>query len=413
VLSSIVLAVQVEVPPEKWQTHLMIDRLDQFILLSFMVEILLKWVDSFRSFWHDGWNTFDFVITMMSLLPELLSMLNSSGTLDSGLPKLVRQLRVLRALRSFKMIAKFGTLKIIIATILETFSSIGNIMLLLVIVMYIYGVVACHLFEHYSLSAEHGGASFPEKFTSLDQSFVSLFQLLTLDQWHVIYKDLMAASGLPNVVVTIFIVSWVWLGAFVFRNIFVGVIVHGFQQARATNKGSSDSQSSPNKTNGATGQGTAQKEHSGSRSSKEERHTGNKPRRGRTRRLAVDSSDPAGALAMTRSWLAERDDWISSKDYSRLDQNADKAPAGLFGRRLRTVAAAREKHRQLLQTRSFSLHPRRRPSDGLHSDFTLKVEISAQSRRATSKLHASKRCNHFLFKDCRCFLLVACCTTTH
>jgi hypothetical protein len=51
--------------------------------------------------------------------------------------------------------------------------------------------------EHYSLSAEHGGAKFPEKFASLDQSFVSLFQLLTLDQWHVIYTDLMDASGLP------------------------------------------------------------------------------------------------------------------------------------------------------------------------------------------------------------------------
>ena len=51
--------------------------------------------------------------------------------------------------------------------------------------------------EHYSLSAEYGGAKFPEKFTSLDHSFVSLFQLLTLDQWHVIYKDLMSASGLP------------------------------------------------------------------------------------------------------------------------------------------------------------------------------------------------------------------------
>lgn len=51
--------------------------------------------------------------------------------------------------------------------------------------------------EHYSLSAAYGGAKFPEKFASLDQSFVSLFQLLTLDQWHVIYKDLVAVSGLP------------------------------------------------------------------------------------------------------------------------------------------------------------------------------------------------------------------------
>ena len=131
-LSSLVLAVQVEVPAEQWQTHRTMDRLDQFILLSFTVEIVLKWLDSFRAFWLDGWNIFDFVITLLSLLPEILSLFNSDGSLDFGLPKLVRQLRVLRALRSFKMIAKFGTLKVIIATILETFSSIGNIMLLLV-----------------------------------------------------------------------------------------------------------------------------------------------------------------------------------------------------------------------------------------------------------------------------------------
>lgn len=40
-LSSVILAVQVEVPAEEWQFHLMMDRVDQFILLSFMVEILL------------------------------------------------------------------------------------------------------------------------------------------------------------------------------------------------------------------------------------------------------------------------------------------------------------------------------------------------------------------------------------
>ena len=49
---------------------------------------------------------------------------------------------------------------------------------------YIYGVVACHLFEHYS-HGEGGEVLFPEKFSSLDHAFAALFQLLTLDQWHV------------------------------------------------------------------------------------------------------------------------------------------------------------------------------------------------------------------------------------
>ena len=49
-----------------------------------------------------------------------------------------------------------------------------------------------------------------------------------------VYTDLKAAAGLPSFVVTTFVVSWVWLGAFVFRNIFVGTIVHGNASHRST-----------------------------------------------------------------------------------------------------------------------------------------------------------------------------------
>ncbi len=49
-----------------------------------------------------------------------------------------------------------------------------------------------------------------------------------------VYTDLKAAAGLPSFVVTTFVVSWVWLGAFVFRNIFVGTIVHGNANPRST-----------------------------------------------------------------------------------------------------------------------------------------------------------------------------------
>ena len=48
-------------------------------------------MDSFRAFWQDGWNVFDFLITFLTLLPELLALLPATrdgGALDSGLPKL-------------------------------------------------------------------------------------------------------------------------------------------------------------------------------------------------------------------------------------------------------------------------------------------------------------------------------------
>ena len=51
---------------------------------------------------------------------------------------------------------------------------------------------------------------------------ITLFQLFTLDQWYKIYNDLIKVS---NVTFTcIYILMWVWVGSFVFRNLFVGIM---------------------------------------------------------------------------------------------------------------------------------------------------------------------------------------------
>ena len=44
---------------------------------------------------------------------------------------------------------------------------------------------------------------------------------------------------------------------------------------------------------------------------------------GHRRRGAVDLSDPAGARAMTKEWLRQRDDWV--KDDGRTQDGADEA----------------------------------------------------------------------------------------
>ena len=51
---------------------------------------------------------------------------------------------------------------------------------------------------------------------------ITLFQLFTLDQWYKIYNDLTKVS---NVAFTCtYILLWVWIGSFVFRNLFVGIM---------------------------------------------------------------------------------------------------------------------------------------------------------------------------------------------
>jgi hypothetical protein len=141
------------------------------------------------------------------------------------------------------------------------------------------------------------------------------------------------------VVVTTFIVSWVWLGAFVFRNIFVGVIVHGFQKARNTSNRMADEKAAAAKAaatahGGGRAKGRDSANGGSSTTDDGDDAAAGEERKGRAgadrdsaaqarkaaqdggggggRRLALDASDPAGAHAMTRAWLSDRDAWLSS-----------------------------------------------------------------------------------------------------
>ena len=51
---------------------------------------------------------------------------------------------------------------------------------------------------------------------------ITLFQLFTLDQWYKIYNDLIKVSSVAFTCT--YILLWVWIGSFVFRNLFVGIM---------------------------------------------------------------------------------------------------------------------------------------------------------------------------------------------
>jgi hypothetical protein len=54
-------------------------------------------------------------------------------------------------------------------------------------------------------------------------AMVTLFQLFTLDKWYNLLGSLSAGMG-SGVIPVIFVLIWILLGSFIFRNIFVGVM---------------------------------------------------------------------------------------------------------------------------------------------------------------------------------------------
>ena len=103
------------------------------------------------------------------------------------------------------------------------------ILLLMLMAGFIFGIIAFNLFTNYS---HWSGANkdFYWSFSTLELSLFSTFRLLTFDQWDTSSSDIALAVS-PGVVYAWYFV-WIWLGGFIFRNIFVGVVVTDFQRIK-------------------------------------------------------------------------------------------------------------------------------------------------------------------------------------
>lgn len=226
-----------------------LDLMDLLIIAALSSEIVLKWLNNFQKFWYCWWNIFDLVIISITTVPAVLSLIPSVP--GSVLFSVTKYLRALRIIRSLKLISRVSGLKIIVLTLLEAFQSMAFIMVLLFAVAYIFAIVAVSLFQP-TIDVENTQyfAAYYRSFSTLHDAILTLFQLFTLDQWYRVYRA--AASVIePNmrVVLMIYIILWIWLGAFIFKNIIVGIIVENFEviSAQLTNENNKEAQQQNNK----------------------------------------------------------------------------------------------------------------------------------------------------------------------
>jgi voltage-gated sodium channel len=184
--------------------------LDKFILGIFIVEALLKMAAQGSRPWRyfaDGWNVFDFLIIVICLLPV-------------GGP-FAAVLRLARALRLLRLISALPKLQLLVGALLKSLSAMGYVSLLLALLFYIYAVAGIHLFGQHD----------PKHFGSLPTAFLSLFRLVTLDNW----ADLFATqiAHVPGIKVAIYFVTFIVFGTMIVMNLFIGIIMNSMAEMHA------------------------------------------------------------------------------------------------------------------------------------------------------------------------------------
>jgi len=174
--------------------------LDNGITYFFLAEILLRFAvcEDKRLFFKDGWNLFDTIIVIGSLVP-----VNNADAVLIG--------RLLRVFRVLRLVSVVPELRSLINALLKAIPRMGYIALLMFIIFYIYGAIGSLFFSNID-EVLWGDVSI---------AMLTLFRVATFEDWTDVMYGTMEVFPLS----WIFYLSFIFLTAFVFLNMMVGAIL--------------------------------------------------------------------------------------------------------------------------------------------------------------------------------------------
>jgi voltage-gated sodium channel len=200
--------------------------LDKIIIYAFAAEALLKMLQhgsKFYRYFYSSWNIFDFIIVVVCFLPG-----------DYHFAAILRLVRILRVLRIISTVPK---LQLLVNALIKSIPSMFYVGILLAIHFYIYAVLGVFLWAQND----------PSHFKDLPTAVVSLFRIITLEDWTDImyinmygsdvfpfesFSNLEAVPSASPVIGAIYFISFVVLGTMIMLNLLIGVIINSMSESQ-------------------------------------------------------------------------------------------------------------------------------------------------------------------------------------
>ena len=150
-------------------------------------------------------------------------------------------LRLARVLRALRLVTAVPRLQLLVSSLLKSIPSLGYVGLLLTVLFYVYAVMGIFLFR----------GNDPVHFQDLSTSLLTLFRVVTLEDWtDVMYIQMYGSDAYPGyadfaqahlreaslgrpLLGAAFFVSFVMLGTMIMLNLFIGVIINSMSEAKA------------------------------------------------------------------------------------------------------------------------------------------------------------------------------------
>uniref|UniRef100_A0AAR2LK82 Voltage-dependent L-type calcium channel subunit alpha n=1 Tax=Pygocentrus nattereri TaxID=42514 RepID=A0AAR2LK82_PYGNA len=224
-LNTLTIASEHHQQPQ-WLTDVQ-DIANKVLLALFTGEMLLKMYSlGLQAYFVSLFNRFDGFVVCGGILETILVETKIMSPLG------ISVLRCVRLLRIFKITRYWNSLSNLVASLLNSVRSIASLLLLLFLFIIIFSLLGMQLFG--------GKFNFDETrrstFDNFPQSLLTVFQILTGEDWNsVMYDGIMAYGGpsFPGMLVCIYFIILFICGNYILLNVFLAIAVDNLADAES------------------------------------------------------------------------------------------------------------------------------------------------------------------------------------
>uniref|UniRef100_A0A671YC53 Voltage-dependent L-type calcium channel subunit alpha n=1 Tax=Sparus aurata TaxID=8175 RepID=A0A671YC53_SPAAU len=205
------------------------DNANKLLLSMFALEMFMKmYALGLPSYFMSLFNRFDCFVVSTGIIELILVHMGVMSVMG------ISVLRCIRLLRLLKVTRYWTSLSNLVASLLNSVRSIACLLLLLFLFIVIFSLLGMQVFG--------GKFNFPNQpkprstFDSFPQALITVFQILTGEDWNaVMYDGVMAHGGpsMPGILVSIYFIILFVCGNFILLNVFLAIAVDNLAEAES------------------------------------------------------------------------------------------------------------------------------------------------------------------------------------
>uniref|UniRef100_A0A8D3DQ21 Voltage-dependent L-type calcium channel subunit alpha n=1 Tax=Scophthalmus maximus TaxID=52904 RepID=A0A8D3DQ21_SCOMX len=205
------------------------DNANKLLLSMFALEMFMKiYALGLPSYFMSLFNRFDCFVVSTGIMELILVHMGVMSVMG------ISVLRCIRLLRLLKVTRYWTSLSNLVISLLNSVRSIACLLLLLFLFIVIFSLLGMQVFG--------GKFNFPNQtkprstFDSFPQAIITVFQILTGEDWNtVMYDGIMAhgGPGMPGILVSIYFIILFVCGNFILLNVFLAIAVDNLAEAES------------------------------------------------------------------------------------------------------------------------------------------------------------------------------------